>query len=189
MRAILDSATPFNLTVENTGVSVEIELETRADGLRTAVVRSRTCTGASRTTPIASCRPSPGSGAEGGVLRVDGPSRVFDFTHRVDVVRGLLALAERLSTEGAPLPPIHLTSGRGTTLGQLARMAARAGSARARIVEAPPRSYDVARFIGDPSRAYRLLDWRAERSIDAGIGELVRAFAAQRATSGNEKVA
>jgi len=118
-----------------------------------------------------------GAAARGGTMSVEGADHMFDFTHVDDVSEGLLRLVEATAAEGGQ-PTIHYASGVGTTLGQLATIAARLALAPVRIEEAPPRTFDVARFVGDPGLAERVLGWRAMRDIGAGmdrlIGELAR---------------
>ena len=40
------------------------------------------------------------------------------------------------------------------------------------IVNSPPRSFDVGRFYGDPSRALELLGWRARTNLQSGFTRL-----------------
>jgi nucleoside-diphosphate-sugar epimerase len=146
----------------------------REEGLRTAVVRLSNVYGdpldhADRVVP-AFAR----AAAEDAVLQVAGPDHVFDFTHLDDVVDGLLRVVARVAS-GQELPAVHLVSGRGTTLGGLAALAiAAAGGGRA--VPAPERDYDVRRFVGDPTRAQRLLGWSATTGVEDGVRRLVAAF-------------
>lgn len=117
---------------------------------------------------------------EGGTLRLEGGGNTFDFTEVNDVVRGLVRLVERCR-RGDRLPPIHFASGKGTTLQRLAELAAVRVLAPVSIVEAPPRSFDVAHFVGDPSRAAELLGWRSEVAVEDGLADLMDRLAALRA--------
>lgn len=156
----------------------------RAKGLRTAVLRFSNVYGstrdhADRVVP-AFCR----GAALGLALRVDGPLHTFDFTHLDDTVDGVVRTVDALAAGVGDLPPIHLLPGVPTTLGQLAVMAAAAGGWRSDIREAPSRSFDVARFCGDPRRAKELLGWAARVPIEQGVADFVRAYAeAERALS------
>jgi len=118
--------------------------------------------------------------ALGGAIRVDGPQNVFDFTYLDDVVQGLIRLI-LLTASGRTLLPIHLVTGVGTTLGQLADLARTHARAPVTVNEAPPRSYDVARFYGATERAAEILGWRAETSLEEGFAKLVAAFAHEEA--------
>jgi nucleoside-diphosphate-sugar epimerase len=85
-------------------------------------------------------------------------------------------MIEATATEGAQ-PTVHFASGTGTTLGALAQLASAMALAPVSILESPPRSYDVARFVGDTRLAERLLGWRATRGLVDGVGELIRDLA------------
>jgi nucleoside-diphosphate-sugar epimerase len=167
---------PMNVYARSKARGEELMDQAREAGLAMATVRFSNVYGsvhdhADRVVP-AFCR----GAAAGGELVVCGLEHVFDFTHLEDTVRGLLAIVQALE-DGETLPAIHLVSGVGTTLAQLAALANRAGGQRARIVDAPERDYDVARFVGDPERAQRLLGWRATITIEEGVRELVKRFA------------
>ncbi|MBX2802329.1 MAG: NAD(P)-dependent oxidoreductase [Myxococcales bacterium] len=111
-------------------------------------------------------------------LRVEGRGHLFDFTHVRDVARALVASVESLH-EGRRLRPMHLASGRGTTLAELARLAMGAGGG-GHTREAPPRTYDVSRFVGDPSRASTEVGWRPSTALEDGLVELAGDLRDQR---------
>ncbi|HEY1916960.1 MAG TPA: NAD(P)-dependent oxidoreductase [Streptosporangiaceae bacterium] len=114
--------------------------------------------------------------ARGETLRIDGPDTTLDLTHVDDVVTALEAAVTKLAT--GPLPVIHLVSGRGTSLRDLADIAVQAsGRGSARIV--PPRTYDVSAFVGDPARAAHVLGWRTSITPEDGVPDLVNRFAAR----------
>ena len=153
-------------------------LGARERGLRTAVVRLSNVYGstddhADRVVPAFARR--AGRGQE---LRVDGMGHTFDFTHIDDTTRGLMALIHALDAGREDVPPIHLLTGEATTLGQLADLAVTIAGTGATIREAPPRSYDVSQFYGDPTRALRELNWRAQVSVRAGLTRLIADFQA-----------
>ena len=113
-----------------------------------------------------------GAAVHGGTMRVDGPSNTFDFTAVDDVVKGLLRLVE-LSSDGERIPPVHFVSGRGTTLLELAELAAAHAQMPVSIAEAPARVFDPGHFVGDPARAAALLGWRSEIEIEEGLAQLI----------------
>lgn len=120
--------------------------------------------------------------ASGGLMRVEGADHVFDFTCLADVVAGLCSLIEATAA-GEKLEPVHLVSGRATTLLDLARMAVAAGHANAAYELCPPRGYGVTRFVGDPARARALLGWTHRTELQAGLKELIEGF--RRRASGD----
>jgi len=152
-------------------------------GLRTASLRlsnvyGRTSDHADRVVP-AFAR----AAACGDVMRVEGADHVFDFTHVVDVVHGLLRTIERLASDRArSLPPIQLVGGRGLSLGQLAALANHLGGGRSLIVNAPPRHFDASRFYGRWDQAHRLLGWMPGVNVPAGLAQLIADFRAEAST-------
>lgn len=105
-------------------------------------------------------------------LRVDGSDHTFDFTHVDDVVRGLILAIAQLDA-GEPPPTLHLLTGTPTTLSQAARLAIELAGSRSELLESAARTYDVARFWGDPSRARRVLGWKAEIDLRRGLARLI----------------
>ena len=157
----------------------EATLNLRTSGTSTAIVRLANVYGCTqdhtdRVLP-AFCR----SAVLGETLRVDGNEHTFDFTHISDTIDGLLRVIALLEQGASDLSPIHLLPGIATTLGEAAIMAVRAAQSSSSIAQAPSRTYDVARFIGDPSLAKNLLGWQAKISPDNGIQALVKAFQKQ----------
>ena len=154
----------------------EAALKARISGIKTAVVRLANVYGCiqdhhDRVLP-AFCL----AAVKGEALRVDGSEHTFDFTHISDTVDGLLRIIDKLESGKADLPPIHLLPGIATTLGKAAKLAVEAANSSSSINEAPSRTYDVARFIGDSSLAKKLLGWEAKITPAEGIKRLVYAF-------------
>jgi len=119
-------------------------------------------------------------------ISIEGSGNTFDFTSVRDVADGLWRLVQA-TDGGEQLPPIQFVSGHGTTLRELAQMAARAAVKDFFIEEARPRSFDVSRFIGDPARARSLLGWTATADLRTEFERLVRnlAIAPPPVTSGH----
>lgn len=174
---------PLNVYAHTKVTAERLVREGREQGLKTAIVRYSSVYGSiqdhsDRVLP-AFCR----AAVCGENLRIEGLQNLFDFTYIEDAVAGTIALIQRLEQGDLSLPPIHLTTGKGTTLLEAAEMAIAAAHSSSQIREAPPRSYDVARFVGDPARANQLLHWKARVSLEDGIQRLVTAFQQERATS------
>lgn len=171
-----DELRPLNIYGRSKLAGERAVHDARQHGLRTAVVRLSNVYGGiddhvDRVIP-AFAR----AAVEGKALRVDGRDHTFDFTHLDDTVRGIIALCDRLENGAKNLPPIHLLTGRPTTLGELARLTVDTAQSASIIHEAPPRNYDVATFWGDPSRAHKWLDWRAEITLEEGVFRLIQDF-------------
>lgn len=151
----------------------ELVMAAREAGLAVAVLRFANVYGPGRDHPDRVVPAFARAAARGGELRIEGGDNTFDFTHITDVVSGILTVADALSRGERLLPPIHLASGRGTTLLELAKMAVAASPAGARLKVGGSLSYNVSRFVGDPARARALLGWSARRTIEEGIREAV----------------
>lgn len=155
--------------------------EAREAGLRAAVVRFSSVYG---STADHATRVVPAfirAAVEGGTLRVDGNDCTFDLTHVNDATEGLARLIRLIQAGEAAPPPIHFVSGTGIRLIDLAERAVALGDGRARIVTAPPRTFDIRCFIGNPARAETLLGWRATTDLDTGLRALAADFAAEPA--------
>jgi nucleoside-diphosphate-sugar epimerase len=173
---------PVNVYGRSKVAAEAMTFAARRRGLRTAVLRFSNVYGSirdhgDRVVP-AFCK----AAALGLPLRVDGPMHTFDFTHLDDTIDGVLRTIDLLASGVGDLPPIHLLPGVPTTLGQLAVMAVAAGGWRSEVREAPSRSFDVARFCGNPRRAKELLGWTARVPLEQGVVAFVRAFATAAGT-------
>lgn len=154
--------------------------EARGLGLRAAVVRLSNVYGSPADHPDRVVPAFARAAVRGLSLRVDGPDHTFDFTHVDDTARGIVLLADLLEHDPTPPPPIHFLTSTPTTLGALATLAVELAGTRAAIVTAPPRSFDVARFYGDPTRARRLLGWAPQVPLREGLARLITAFRAEK---------
>jgi len=123
--------------------------------------------------------------ALGGTLRMDGPDCLFDFTHIDDVARGLHAAVD-LAVAGDRFDPVHFVTGNPCSLRELADYARRAARSPVTLSTVAARTFDVARFYGDPARASELLDWRATITIEQGMQRLIAEFADAASEIGEE---
>lgn len=176
---------PMNVYARTKAKGERLIEEARRNGLHANIVRFSNVYGdildhADRVVP-AFAR----TAAMGGCLRVDGASNVFDFTHIDDCVSGLDRLV-KATAAGRLLPPLHLVTGKGTTLGELATMAVQNSRAPVTVRQAPPRTFDVAQFVGDPARSRELLGWTPTISIEDGMAQLIDDFHETRSCPHND---
>jgi nucleoside-diphosphate-sugar epimerase len=164
---------PMNVYARSKRDAEDLALAANRAGVRAAIVRLSNVYGSARDHRDRVVPAFVHAAASGAPLRVEGAERLYDFTHLDDVTRGLAALVERLDAGADPLPPIHLVSGVGTTLGELAAQAIALAGTRSEITAAAPRTYDVARFQGDPTRASALLGWSARIPLRDGLVRLI----------------
>ncbi len=107
---------------------------------------------------------------DGGVVRLGDVRPRRDFTYVTDTVDAFI----RMVTSDPPLgETVHLGSGTSVSIGELAQLAAEALRTPLRLVEdarrlRPPAS-EVWHLLSDPSKALRLLDWRARVPLSEGL--------------------
>ncbi len=173
------SLRPLNVYARAKHQAEQAVLAARQRGLQTAIVRLSNVYGCTQDHADRVVPAFARAAAQGKPMRVDGWAHTFDFTHVSDTAQGILALVERLQAGARDLPPIHLLTGRPTTLGELATLANRLGRNNSDIHHAPERDFDVARFYGNPARAREILDWRAQVGIEEGLRRLIVDFIIQ----------
>ena len=164
---------PVNVYGRSKAEGERLVEEAGAGGLRAATVRLSNVYGSARDHADRVIPAFARAAVSGSTIRIDGAECTFDFTHIDDTIRGMVAVAGRLA-KGQELPPVHLVTGRPTTLGELAGLAVALAGDRASITEAPPRSFDVARFHGSPDRARKLLGWTPRVVLRDGLERLHR---------------
>lgn len=146
--------------------------EWAARGVRTAIVRLSNVYGSHYDQPERVIPAFVSAALAGRPLLVRGPDRVFDFVFVDDVVRGLARVVRAL-VEGRTLPPLHLMSGTAVTLLGLAEKVLHCSGSASRIeAEAAPAS-EVSRFVGDISRATRMIGFRPKIDLQDGLSRLV----------------
>ena len=179
---------PINVYGRTKVEGERLTMAARDDGLRTAIVRLSNVYGNTRDHADRVVPAFARNAVMGGTLRVEGADHAFDFTHIDDAVRGIASLVRALADGEAP-PPIHLLTGRSLTLGDLAALAVKLAGTGAPIAQAPPRSFDVSRFCGDPSRARRLLGWVPRVTLPQGLARLIRDFRGELAAPQRQEAA
>lgn len=112
---------------------------------------------------------------QGNPLRIDGEDHIFDCTHLSDTVEGIARIVGKMMS-GEAIPTIHFVTGTGTTLKQLAETCLRITGSKSDLIMAPPRSFDVCKFVGSFDRANRILGWRPRITLEGGITALSRAY-------------
>ena len=172
---------PLNLYARSKVAGEELVNEYRECGLTTAILRFSSVYGsaydhADRVIP-AFCRLAVTKQA----LRIDGFQNLFDFTHVEDVVAGILAVIHQLHKGKNNLPPIHFTTGRATSLLDVALLIEQILGESIEYYPAPPRNYDVHHFYGDPLRAKNLLGWESKINLSQGLADMLKKYQMQLA--------
>jgi nucleoside-diphosphate-sugar epimerase len=104
------------------------------------------------------------------VVEIGATHPTRDFVYVGDTVEGFLLAGDREGIEGEV---INLGSGQEITIGDLAatiiQIVGRDVSLRTVAERLRPDGAEVDRLLADPGKAGRLLGWRAEVSLDAGL--------------------
>lgn len=114
----------------------------------------------------------------GNPLRIDGEDHIFDFTHLSDTTEGIARIVGKM-IDGETIPTIHFVTGTGTTLKQLAETCLRITGSQSDMIIAPPRRFDVCKFVGSFDRANQVLGWRPRITLEDGLTALSQAYRAK----------
>ena len=92
-------------------------------------------------------------------LNLEGSKNAFDFTYVDDVVDAVIRMCQQLGDKKT-LKPMHITTGKATSLKELALLSSNIFSSESPLIERPARNFDVASFSGNPQRAFEQLGWK-----------------------------
>ncbi|MBT4880187.1 MAG: NAD(P)-dependent oxidoreductase [Alphaproteobacteria bacterium] len=163
------SLKPMNIYAHSKVAAEKLITEVRREGLKTSILRFSNVFGGADD-HVDRVIPAFSWGAlNNQPLKIEGRENVFDFTHVEDVARGIFLVVAHLVQEESSLPPIHFTSGQGKTLGEAANIIIGKARSKSRLLELPPRNFDVSRFYGDPSRSKELLGWKTHYNFEQAI--------------------
>ncbi|WP_169788545.1 NAD-dependent epimerase/dehydratase family protein [Litoreibacter arenae] len=108
-------------------------------------------------------------------IRVEGATNTLDITHVADVADCIANVANALS-QGSSFEPMHLTTGRATSLQSLAQTVVRLVRSKSEIIVKEPRNFDVHSFVGDPQLAKMRIGWQPKTPLETGIEKLISQF-------------
>lgn len=170
-----DPLQPMNHYARSKVAAEQAVRQAKDDGVRASILRFSTVYGtiadhADRVIP-AFCR----AAIMNQPLRVEGTENQLDITHVSDVADCIADVANSLA-QGKSFEPMHLTTGLGTSLPDLASTIVRLADSKSGIATTTPRDFDVARFIGDPTLAETQVGWHPKTPLETGLGELISRF-------------
>lgn len=172
------SLRPMNTYARSKVEGEAIVLGARSCQLKTNVVRLSSVYGSTNDHPTRVTPAFARASANGGEIRIEGHDNTFDFVHVLDVVQGIMKFVA-LSRDGVEVEPIHLCSGRGTSLSELGTLAAKFSDRKIKSRSEPPRDFDVRSFVGCTRRARKKLGWESTTALQVGFDKLVREFRIQ----------
>lgn len=169
---------PINVYARSKRDGEGMVMAAREEGLLTNICRFSNVFGCTDDHPDRVVMAFAKVAALGGTMSIEGGSNMFDFTAVEDAVDGLFRLIEA-TMRNERLEPIHFVSGQGTTLQQLADIAAFHARATINMIETPPRDFDVKAFRGDPSRAATVLGWKSHADLSERVARLIADLAVE----------
>ncbi len=114
-------------------------------------------------------------------LEVNGKDSLLDFTFVDDVARGIAEVVNVLSSNNESLPAIHFTTGKATSLFELANLIIKLAKSSSDIKLKPKNSIYPSKFYGDYSRAKSLLNWQPINDIKSGLIDYIERLKAEKA--------
>src|SRR5881398_2781208 len=104
-----------------------------------------------------------------------GGDQILDFTFIDDTVSGIMkAYSASLRGDGSILgEDFHFVTGRGVSVSELARMTIGIVGSGSKIIREAANSFEVRRFIGDPSKAEKMLGYRPIVNLEHGLRVLM----------------
>ena len=120
----------------------------------------------------------------GEKIEIHGGNQLLDFTHIRDTVDGIMrtiGLLEKRKNDGdngaAPYwNDLHLLSGRGASLQDVVRTISKCLQNQPDVVYTDPRTYDVERFYGCPSKAREVIGFTADIPLEKGIQLMIERY-------------
>lgn len=102
-------------------------------------------------------------------LFLNGANNILDFIHIDDAVNGIvLCLKNQLKDT------IHLTSGIGISLEELAKKIINLANSKSQIIKKPAKENEVSCFYGNSSKAKKTLNWEVQIALEYGIKKLIK---------------
>ena len=106
---------------------------------------------------------------EGKKVVINGGGQLFDFTHVSDTVEGILKAIDAVCIHDHGFDAIHILTGEQHTLQELIAYVEVATGRKADVEYNAARSYDVEKFYGNPSKAEKVLGFKAKVSLKEGV--------------------
>src|SRR6266700_373462 len=103
-----------------------------------------------------------------------GGEQILDFTFIDDTVSGIMKLASAsLEGDGSMFgEDFHFVTGRGVSVSELARMIVDLVGSRSKIIHGAANSFEVRKFVGDPTKARTVLGYEPKTRLEEGLKRL-----------------
>jgi UDP-glucose 4-epimerase len=100
-----------------------------------------------------------------------GGDQILDFTFIEDTISGIMKLTSAsLEGDGSIFgEDFHFVTGRGVSVSDLAKMIVDLVGSRSKIVHGASNSFEVRRFVGDLTKAHKILGYEPRVSLEHGL--------------------
>ena len=103
-----------------------------------------------------------------------GGEQILDFTFIDDTISGIVKLvSSSLEGDGSMFgEDFHFVTGRGVSVSELARMIVDLVGSRSKIIHGAANSFEVRKFVGDLTKARKVLGYEAKTRLEDGLKRL-----------------
>jgi nucleoside-diphosphate-sugar epimerase len=100
-----------------------------------------------------------------------GGDQILDFTFIEDTISGIMKLASAgLEGDGSIFgEDFHFVTGRGVSVSELSKMIVDLVGSRSRIIHGGANSFEVRKFVGDLTKAHKILGYEPRVSLEHGL--------------------
>ena len=103
-----------------------------------------------------------------------GGEQILDFTFIDDTISGIVKLvSSSLEGDGSMFgEDFHFVTGRGVSVSELARMIVDLVGSRSKIIHGAANSFEVRKFVGDLTKARKVLGYEPKTRLEDGLKRL-----------------
>ncbi len=142
--------------------------------VRHAIMRFSNVYGSERDLPGRVIPKFVSKALRGEDITLYGGDQILDFTFIDDTVAGIMKIYSACANDGDDVfgEDFHFVTGRGLSVTGLAKLIVDILGSRSRIINAPANSFDVRKFVGDPSKAQTVLGYEPRIRLEEGLKRL-----------------
>lgn len=111
--------------------------------------------------------------AKGEPITIFGEDKLLDFTYIDDCVDGVLRGIKLLTSDQPANQTINLAFGQGNSLVTMAKFIGDSVDSQPEIIIKPTRAGEVTHYVANIGKAYAVLGYRPETSLEEGIAKAV----------------
>lgn len=139
--------------------------------VRSVIMRFSNVYGSERDLPERVIPKFVSKALRGEDITLYGGDQILDFTYIDDTVGGIMRIYAACTNGGDDVvdEDFHFVTGRGLSVAELAKLIVNTLGSRSRIVNTVANSFDVRKFVGDPSKAHAVLGYEPKVRLEEGL--------------------